>query len=261
MLLLAIFQPVTGVVQLYVVGVPNTTHTNVNKTLVEGWCNAPVGVLQTGAGSQLTPVKTVVIAGEKESIFVCAWIHNATEEDVGLYNFTGRRPPVELGEAIHASFWGVNCQSCYNYTGRPFIDCHCGNHSSGCSHKCICTGGWFGPECQYDPNKRNYCFNNGSYGEIDGKPYCSCHVGWTGDRCQQFVVDTKFDRVQATTPVSSDNCMGGALCVISLLINIFLFAVLGFMLYNRRPQHQQELFLYHSLEKPVPPKPLLVTEI
>lgn len=261
LLLLTILPSVTGFVQLYVVGVPDANHTNINWTLAREWCNAPVSAMQTGAGLQHTPVKTVVIAGKEDSIFVCAWLHNVTAGDIGLYNFTGHRPPVELGEMISESMWGVDCRTCYNFTDKPFTECFCGNHSSGCTHRCTCTGGWFGPSCEYDPKYRSYCQNGGSYGEANGHPYCSCRAGFNGSRCEHRVVNTKFSSLQAATSELTADCATSLLCIVSLLGNIFLLFVLGWMLYSNRRQPQQELFLYHSLEQPGAPRPLLVTEM
>lgn len=261
LLLLTILRSADGFVQLFVVGVPDTNRTNVNKTLVEGWCNAPVGTIVTGAGLRNTPVKTVILAGEHDSVVLCAWLHNVSSADIGMYNFTHRRPPVELGEPVIDSWWGVSCKSCYNFTGAPFTDCFCGNHSSGCSHKCVCDGGWFGPSCEYDPSKRDYCSNGGHYGEVDHKPFCSCTPEFTGDRCQHRVVDSRFGALEATPLPLDSACMASTLCVVSLLGNIFLLGLLGWMLYSNRRRAPQELFLYHSLENPGAPKPLFVSEL
>ncbi|UJY53830.1 nonstructural protein 7a [Pteropus rufus nobecovirus] len=260
LLLLACVCLAQGFVQLYVVGVPDQNRTNVNKTLVDNWCNAPTKFIVSGSGNRSVLSSPVVVAGFEDSIFICAWLYNVTQDDVGLYNFTGRRPIITLGEHITDSWWGVDCASCYNRTGKPFTECFCGNHSSGCQHKCLCTGGWFGSSCEYSPDKRNYCINNGTYGEADGRPYCSCPLGFTGDRCQNRAVEALVSAVQATT--LQNECLGGTLCIISLLVNIFLLALLGFMLYsNRRRPDKRDMFLYHTLTEPRAPTVLPVEEL
>ncbi|UVF62117.1 MAG: NS7a [Bat faecal coronavirus] len=223
LLLLSIFQVADGFVQLYVVGVPNKERANINKTLAHGWCNAPVRMMQTASGKKPTLPSSVLLEGEHDSVYICGWMHDVNESDIGLYNFTGRRPVLDLGEMIPESWWGVDCKSCYNRTDIPFTDCDCGEHYSGCTLKCQCTGGWSGPDCRTPP-----------------KP--------------------KVDMLAATPPVSQD-CAASMLCVISLLGNIFLLFILGWMLIVNRRRPKQELFLYHTLENPVPPRKIAVTEI
>ncbi|XP_019617070.1 PREDICTED: fibropellin-1-like [Branchiostoma belcheri] len=114
-------------------------------------------------------------------------------------------------EALSSSVTSLSTTELNECTNKPCLHGGCVNQDGG--HKCTCSPGWTGQNCQRDLNEctKKPCLHGRCVNQ-DGGYKCTCSPGWTGQNCQRDIDECNNNPCQHGRCVNQD---GGYKCTCS----------------------------------------------